>query len=105
MPGLTRDRREGEAEIAGHKVKIVDTAGLEEANTGTIADRMRKQSETAIATAELVLFFFQCKLQHFYASDYVANVWRDLRSGDVSRETLQKIREAMFALGHDPGGI
>ena len=31
MPGLTRDRREGEAELAGHKVRLVDTAGLEEA--------------------------------------------------------------------------
>ena len=29
MPGLTRDRREGEAEIAGHNVLLVDTAGLE----------------------------------------------------------------------------
>ena len=35
MPGLTRDRREGEAEIAGHKVTMIDTAGLEEAAPGS----------------------------------------------------------------------
>jgi GTPase len=61
MPGLTRDRREGEAEIAGHKVKLVDTAGLEESAPGTIAARMRAQSETAIAQADLVLFLLDAR--------------------------------------------
>jgi GTP-binding protein len=61
MPGLTRDRREGEAEIAGHKVKLVDTAGLEESAPGSIAARMRAQSETAIAQADLVLFMLDAR--------------------------------------------
>jgi GTP-binding protein len=61
MPGLTRDRREGEAEIGGHKVKLVDTAGLEEAAPGSIAARMRAQSETAIAQADLVLFMLDAR--------------------------------------------
>ena len=45
MPGLTRDRREAEAEIAGRRVVLVDTAGLEEASSGSIPARMREQSE------------------------------------------------------------
>ena len=61
MPGLTRDRREGEAEIAGHKVTLVDTAGLEEAPPGSIAARMRAQSETAISRADLVLFVLDAR--------------------------------------------
>jgi GTP-binding protein len=61
MPGLTRDRREGEAEIAGHKVTLVDTAGLEEAAPGTIAARMRVQSEAAITRADLVLFVLDAR--------------------------------------------
>ena len=56
LPGLTRDRREGDAVFGGHAVRIVDTAGLEEATPGSIADRMRKQSETAIVAADAVLF-------------------------------------------------
>ena len=56
LPGLTRDRREGIANLHGVDVRLVDTAGLEEAHRGSIADRMRKQSEQAIATADLVLF-------------------------------------------------
>jgi GTP-binding protein len=61
LPGLTRDRREGTAEFGSQKVKIVDTAGLEEAERGSIADRMRKQTEAAIETADLVLFVIDAK--------------------------------------------
>ncbi len=61
MPGLTRDRREGEAEIAGHAVTLVDTAGLEESAPGSIAARMRVQSETAITRADLVLFVLDAR--------------------------------------------
>jgi GTP-binding protein len=61
MPGLTRDRREGEAELAGHKVTLVDTAGLEEAAPDSIAARMRAQSETAITRADLVLFVLDAR--------------------------------------------
>lgn len=56
MPGLTRDRREGTADLGGPSIRIVDTAGLEEAAPGSIADRMRKQTERAIEDAALVLF-------------------------------------------------
>jgi GTP-binding protein len=56
VPGLTRDRREGEATIGGHSVTVIDTAGLEEAAAGSIPARMRAQSEAAIAKCNLVLF-------------------------------------------------
>ena len=61
MPGLTRDRREGEAEIGGYPLIIVDTAGLEEAETGSIPARMRAQSEAAISKADLVLFVIDAR--------------------------------------------
>jgi GTP-binding protein len=60
-PGLTRDRREGEALLAGHKVMVVDTAGLEEAAPASIAGRMRAQSEAAIAKADVVLFVLDAR--------------------------------------------
>ncbi len=61
LPGLTRDRREGTASLGGHDVTIVDTAGLEEARGGSIADRMRKQTITAIENADLVLFVIDAR--------------------------------------------
>lgn len=61
MPGLTRDRREGEAMLAGHSVTLIDTAGLEDAAAGSIPARMRAQSETALAQADLVLFVLDAR--------------------------------------------
>jgi GTP-binding protein len=61
MPGLTRDRREGEADIGGHIVEVVETAGLEEADRGSIADRMRGQSEAAIREADAIAFVFDAR--------------------------------------------
>jgi GTP-binding protein len=56
LPGLTRDRREGEAVLWGQAITLVDTAGLEEAPSGSIAARMRSQSEAALGKADVVLF-------------------------------------------------
>jgi GTP-binding protein len=61
MPGLTRDRREGEATLGGQALTLVDTAGLEEADARTIAGRMRRQTEAAIAAADLVLFVIDAR--------------------------------------------
>ena len=56
LPGLTRDRREGPADLAGHPIVLVDTAGLEDAAEGSIPARMRAQSQSAITRADLILF-------------------------------------------------
>lgn len=56
MPGVTRDRKEGEALLRGRKVRLIDTAGLEEAAPDTLFGRMRASSESAVAQADLVLF-------------------------------------------------
>jgi GTP-binding protein len=61
MPGLTRDRREGDGEVGGHAVRIVDTAGLEEAAAGSIAHRMREQTESAIGEADVIAFVFDSR--------------------------------------------
>jgi len=60
QPGLTRDRREAEAEIGTCTIRLVDTAGLEPGDTGLTA-RMRQQTEAAIAQADLVLFLIDAR--------------------------------------------
>ena len=59
-PGVTRDRKEAEALLRGRLVRLVDTAGLEEAAPETLAGRMRAGAETAVGTADLVLFVHRC---------------------------------------------
>jgi GTP-binding protein len=61
MPGLTRDRRAGEVTIGDSAIRLVDTAGLEEAPAGSIAARMRQQTETAISEADLILFVIDAR--------------------------------------------
>lgn len=56
VPGVTRDRKEGEALLRGRRVKLVDTAGLEEAAPETLFGRMRASSEQGVQQADLVLF-------------------------------------------------
>lgn len=56
IPGLTRDRREGVADFGQMRVRLFDTAGLEEAAPDSISARMRRQTEAAIEAADLTLF-------------------------------------------------
>ena len=60
-PGVTRDRREGEAKLADLKFRIFDTAGFEEAGAESLAGRMRAQTESAIADADAVLFLVDAR--------------------------------------------
>ncbi|MEF2070506.1 ribosome biogenesis GTPase Der [Consotaella aegiceratis] len=60
-PGVTRDRRAGEAKLADIEFEVIDTAGLEEAAAETLQGRMRAQTEAAIAAADLSLFLIDAK--------------------------------------------
>jgi GTPase len=55
-PGVTRDRKEAEALLRGRQVRLVDTAGLEEAAPESLAGRMREGAGLATAAADLVVF-------------------------------------------------
>ncbi len=55
QPGVTRDRREGHATLAGLSFRVIDTAGLEDANRDALEDRMRRQTEMAIREADVTL--------------------------------------------------
>ncbi|KUR78085.1 ribosome biogenesis GTPase Der [Novosphingobium sp. FSW06-99] len=56
QPGVTRDRRFGEADLLGLAFTIVDTAGWEDDDPATLPGRMRMQTEAALAGASVALF-------------------------------------------------
>jgi len=60
-PGVTRDRREGDARLFDLDFTIVDTAGLEEAEAGSLTDRMRAQSRAALERAAAALFVIDAR--------------------------------------------
>ena len=61
QPGVTRDRREGEARIGSFRFTAIDTAGLDDTGPETLSGRMRAQSEAAIAEADLSLFLIDAR--------------------------------------------
>jgi GTPase len=61
-PGVTRDRREGEARLGDLAFRVVDTAGLEEADEETLVGRMRVQTEAAIGDADVILFLVDSRV-------------------------------------------
>lgn len=60
-PGVTRDRREAEGRISDLKFRLLDTAGFEDANDGSLEARMRQQTEAAIAEADVILFMIDAR--------------------------------------------
>src|SRR5262245_29947661 len=60
-PGVTRDRREGEARLGDLTFTIIDTAGLEEADSESLAGRMLAQTKAAIDKADAVFFLLDAK--------------------------------------------
>jgi GTPase len=55
-PGVTRDRREGDAHLLGLDFRVVDTAGYEDHDAQSLPGRMRQQTEAAVAQADVALF-------------------------------------------------
>ncbi|MFL6726425.1 MAG: ribosome biogenesis GTPase Der [Sphingomicrobium sp.] len=55
-PGVTRDRREGDANLLGLEFRVIDTAGFEDEDPHTLPGRMRAQTEAAVGDADAALF-------------------------------------------------
>ncbi|WP_136660426.1 ribosome biogenesis GTPase Der [Nitratireductor sp. XY-223] len=75
-PGVTRDRRPGEARLVDLKFGIIDTAGLEESGPDTLEGRMRAQTEAAIDEADLALFLIDAKMGVTPADETLATILR-----------------------------
>ncbi|MDP6173969.1 MAG: ribosome biogenesis GTPase Der [Rhodospirillales bacterium] len=60
-PGVTRDRREGEARLGDLHFTVIDTAGLDEAYDGSLEARMRTQTEHAIDGADAALLLIDAR--------------------------------------------
>jgi GTP-binding protein len=61
-PGVTRDRREGNARLGDIEFTVIDTAGLEDAAAESLSGRMRTQTEAAIADADAIFFMIDARI-------------------------------------------
>ncbi len=60
-PGVTRDRREAKGRLGDLELDLIDTAGFEDVDDESLEARMRRQTEAAVAQAEVVLFVLDAR--------------------------------------------
>ena len=80
QPGVTRDRRVGEASLLGLEFTIVDTAGWEDQDPESLPGRMRAQTEVSLQGADVALFVIDSRAGITPLDEEIA---RWLRSQDV----------------------
>ena len=76
QPGVTRDRRFGDARLGDLRFQIVDTAGFEEGKTGSLEARMRAQTEAAIGEADMVLMLTDARVGLLPEDELFARILR-----------------------------
>ena len=57
LPGVTRDRREGDGSLGPLRFKVIDTAGLTESAPDSLEQRMQAQTALAAESAGLAARF------------------------------------------------
>ncbi len=75
FPGLTRDRKYGQANIAGHDFIVIDTGGIDGTEQG-VEEKMAEQSLLAIEEADVVLFLVDARAGLTAADIGIANYLR-----------------------------
>src|SRR6218665_1490731 len=61
QPGVTRDRRFGEAHLLGMDFTLVDTAGWEDEDPESLPGRMRAQTEASLEGADVAIFVIDAR--------------------------------------------
>jgi GTP-binding protein len=78
-PGVTRDRRVGDARLGDLRFQVIDTAGLEEADPESLAGRMQAQTELALRDADVIMFMIDARAGITPTDKHFAEVVRKLR--------------------------
>lgn len=72
VPGVTRDRREGQGNLGGLEFNLLDTAGLEEAEDGSLQSRMTMQTEVAVDECDVAMMVVDGRAGILPADEYFA---------------------------------
>ena len=76
-PGVTRDFREAKAKLGDLHFTVLDTAGLEDAEKGTLAARMTEMTERAIDQADVVIFMTDARAGLMPDDEHFARLLRE----------------------------
>ena len=76
LPGVTRDRKESDAQVGPLQFRLIDTAGLEEGKGASLEARMWQQTEQALDDADIVLMLIDARAGVTPSDHHFANVLR-----------------------------
>ena len=82
QPGVTRDRRLGDAEVAGLEFTVVDTAGWEDEAADTLPGRMRAQTEVSLEGADAAMFVIDARAGITPLDEEIAQFLREQPGAD-----------------------
>ncbi len=82
QPGVTRDRRFGEAHLLGLDFTIVDTAGWEDDDPNSLPGRMRAQTEVSLQDADVALMVIDARAGITPLDEEISRFLREARSVD-----------------------
>ena len=77
--GVTRDRKEGQADWVGHRFVVVDTGGIDVRSDEPLGEMVRRQAQVALAEATVAIFLVDGKMGSAPQDDEIAALLR--RSG------------------------
>jgi GTPase len=104
-PGVTRDRKEGLANLAGLNFRVFDTAGLEDASADTLEGRMKRLTLKAVDDADVALLLIDAKAGVTPLDEHFADLLRRQKTPVIlvankceSRDSLSGLYDA-FRLG------
>ncbi|HEY7990691.1 MAG TPA: ribosome biogenesis GTPase Der [Stellaceae bacterium] len=104
-PGSTRDRREGDAKLGDLRFRVIDTAGLDDAEPNSTEEKMQQQTALALETADAILFLFDARAGVTALDRHFADRLRRAKQPVIlvanKAESLRSAAEAgeAFALG------
>ncbi len=94
MPGVTRDRREGNARIADFEFTVIDTAGLEQAEAGSLQARMTAQTTEAIKEADVTMLVVDARDGITPVDKHFAGLIRKMRKPVVLVVNKAELKQA-----------
>ncbi len=78
-PGVTRDRKELLCEWSGTTFRLIDTGGVDEADTGPFGPQIAAQARAAVDEADLVLFVVDARAGITPGDEEIAEILRRSR--------------------------
>ncbi|MCE7627625.1 50S ribosome-binding GTPase, partial [Vibrio fluvialis] len=82
FPGLTRDRKYGQAKLGEHEFIVIDTGGIDGSEEG-VETKMAAQSLAAIDEADVVLFMVDGRAGLTVADEAIANHLRRVEKNAI----------------------